>query len=364
MSLVSFGLTRYYTISYKDNVFASTADEIYDSRKSSINSILNRDQNNIERQLSNIIFVFLYLIFILICTFISKPNLDIIYTSWNFISISDIIVLGTGILLSFFVPGYALVLILTKKQRINPVLRVLLAYLSSMLITGLTVYISAIYIHPDTSENKILLISIYLVILAVFVARYRIYKNIFSGDTYNFNNLDGLSYLAKKGNNVWKILNVHLSELLVFGGLFGLLIIYTYYVYGGITIGDQWYHQNRALLFMSGHFKESVYLMEISHIRHFNQSLLAGLSILSGIPLVNAFASIAFLNMTAVFAFYYFTLSWFPSNMKRAALFASSLFLLASGFDWSLYNHIHILKSTKLPDFSNYHFFSTTDKIF
>jgi len=254
MSLVSFGLTRYYTISYKDNVFASTADEIYDSRKSSINSILNRDQNNIKRQLSNIIFVFLYLIFILICIFFSKPNLDIIYTSWNFISISDIIVLGTGILLSFFVPGYALVLILTKKHRINPVLKVLLAYLSSMLITGLTVYISAIYLQPDTSENKILLISIYLVILAVFVARYRVYKIIFSADTYGFNNLDGLAYLV----NVWKILNVHISELLVFGGLFGLLIIYTYYVYGGITIGDQWYHQNRALLFMYGHFKESV----------------------------------------------------------------------------------------------------------
>jgi hypothetical protein len=335
MSLVSFGLTRYYTTSYKDNVFASTADEIYDSRKSSKNSILNRDQNNIERHMSNIIFVFLYLIFILICTFFSKPNLDIIYTSWNFISISDIIALGTGILLSFFIPGYALVLILTKKHRINPVLKVLLAYLSSMLITGLTVYISAIYIHPDTSENKILLISIYLVILAVFVARYRIYKIIFSGDTYNFNNLDGLSYFTKKGNNVWKILNRHISELLVFGGLFGLLIIYTYYVYGGITIGDQWYHQNRALLFMSGHFKESVLSDGDFPYPPFQSALLAGLSIISGIPLVNAFASIAFLNMTAVFAFYYFTLSWFPSNMKRAALFASSLFLLASGFDWS-----------------------------
>ncbi len=167
--------------SYKDTVFASTADEIYDSRKSSKNSTLNRDQINIERHVSNIIFVFLYLVFILICTFFSKPNLDIIYTSWNYIGISDVIVLGTGILLSFFIPGYALVLILTKRQRINPVLKVLLAYISSMLITALTIYISAIYLHADASENKILLITVNVVILIAFVTYYRTYKyNIFS----------------------------------------------------------------------------------------------------------------------------------------------------------------------------------------
>jgi hypothetical protein len=331
-SLVSFGLTRYYTEPYNDNVFTSTADEIYDSSKSSKNSILNGDQNNIERHMSNIIFVFLYLIFILICIIFSKPNLDIIYTSWNNISIPDIIVSGTGILLSFFIPGYALVLIIAKKQTMNPVLKVLLAYLSSMLITALTVYISAIYVHPDSSENKILLISVYLVILAVFVGRYRIYEIIFSRDIYDFN---ALSCFAQKGNNVWKILNAHIFEFLVFGGLFGLLVIYCYYVYGGITIGDQWYHQNRALLFMSGHFKESVLSDGDLIYPPFQSALLAGLSILSGIPLVNAFASMAFLNMTAVFAFYYFTISWLPSRMKRAALFASSLFLLASGFDWT-----------------------------
>ena len=35
-----------------------------------------------------------------------------------------------------------------------------------------------------------------------------------------------------------------------------LLIIVTYYIFGTITIGDQWFHQGRALLFMSGTFRE------------------------------------------------------------------------------------------------------------
>lgn len=335
MSLVSFGLTRYYTTSYKDTVFASTENEIYDSRKSSKNSTLNRDQINIERHVSNIIFVFLYLIFILICTFFSKPNLDIIYTSWNYIGISDVIVLGIGILLSFFIPGYALVLILTKKQRINPVLKVLLAYISSMLITALTIYISAIYLHADASENKLLLITVNVAILIAFVTYYRTYKLIFTIITYDNIKSSVLFQFTKTDNDILKVLNIHISKMLVFGGLFGLLVIYTYWVYGGVTIGDQWFHQSRALLFLSGHFKESVLSDGDIAYPPFQSALLAGLSILAGNPLVNAFASIAFLNMTAVFAFYYFTLSWFPPNAKKAALIASSFFLLASGFDWT-----------------------------
>ena len=38
--------------------------------------------------------------------------------------------------------------------------------------------------------------------------------------------------------------------------------------------------------------------------------------------------------MTAVFAFYFFCSAWFPKGNKRAALFAASLFLIASGFGW------------------------------
>ena len=130
------------------------------------------------------------------------------------------------------------------------------------------------------------------------------------------------------------MLKTNLSEFLVFGSLFALLILSTNYLYGGITIGDQWYHQNRIIYFMSGHFKEYLLTNGDDTYPLLQSSLLAGTTLVSGIPLVNAYASIAFLNIMAVFSFYYFCSVWFPNNSKRAALLASSLFLIASGFGW------------------------------
>jgi hypothetical protein len=113
------------------------------------------------------------------------------------------------------------------------------------------------------------------------------------------------------------------------------VIVSTYVLYGGITIGDQWFHQGRALLFMSGSIKEAVMSgAESLYYPPFQSALLAALASLSGIPLVNSYASIAFLNAMAIFAFYYFFVSWVPSSMRKAAPIAISLFTLSSGFGW------------------------------
>ena len=74
--------------------------------------------------------------------------------------------------------------------------------------------------------------------------------------------------------------------------------------------------------------------MEIAPYPPLQSALLAGITTLSSTPLVNSYASIAFLNMVAVFAFYYFCSTWFPANKREASLIASTLFLLGSGFGW------------------------------
>ena len=89
---------------------------------------------------------------------------------------------------------------------------------------------------------------------------------------------------------------------------------------------------------MSGQFKEFVLSNGDEIYPPLQSALLAGLTTLSGIPLVNTYASIAFLNMTAVFAFYYFCSIWLPRDNKRAALLASSLFLISIGIWMDLYN--------------------------
>ena len=326
MALLSLGLSRYYSIPHDDSINTQDGNKhLNDGSKNN-----NQDSNKIKSQdyPTNIIFIFLFLVSIVICSFFSSPEVNLIFKNWNAVGTLEILGLGAGIILTFFLPGYAIVLLLTKKYRINPMLKILLAYLVSMLVTGLTIYLSAIFLDNDVSKNKTLLLGIYAVLLISVVIYYRTFRIIL------FVNSDRKFILSNISNKFLNILKGNLSELLVFGSLFVILIISTNYLYGGITIGDQWYHQNRVMLFMSGQFKEFVLTNGDEIYPPLQSSLLAGLTTLSGIPLVNTFASIAFLNMTAVFAFYFFCSTWFPRNKKRAALIASSLFLIGSGFGW------------------------------
>ena len=199
-----------------------------------------------------------------------------------------------------------------------------------MLITGLTIYLSEIFFDNDAAGNKTLLIGVYAAILTLFVISYGNKIILTNTNRYHIS-YEIISNIYAKFLNVLKI---NFSEILVFGSLFALLIVSTNYLYGGITIGDQWYHQNRALYFLSGQFKEYVLTNGDYAYPPLQSALLAGVTLISGIPLINTYASIAFLNMTAVFAFYYFCSTWFPNNSKRAALLASSLFLISSGFGW------------------------------
>jgi hypothetical protein len=329
MSILSFGLTRYYSILEGGDMFYKYINKT--SKDISKTPFLNRDQNN--SSVFDVIFILIYSVSLLISILLSAPNLSSIYVSWLSIQVIDIVTLGTGILLSFFLPGYAIVLVLTKKYAINSLLKILLAYLGSMLITGLTTYISAIYTDNNISEIKTPLIIVNLALLTLFIVYYRIYRIALAHNTNIYTKFsDCISIIS---NKVQSVLRVNLSELTIFGSLLGLIIISTYYLYGGATIGDQWDHQGRAIIFLLGHFRESVTPIGGDIIYTPLQSaLLAGFTALSGTPLVNSYASIAFLNMTAVFAFYYFCREWFPVRTKRAAILASTLLVLCGGFGW------------------------------
>ena len=265
MSLLSFGLTRYH--------FASSQKNLNDSSDCSQNIDASRERFKKEQNMSSIIFVFLFITCIVICSVFSQSDLEHVYTNWYNIGIVGLITLGAGITLSFFLPGYAVLLILTKGYEVNPVLKVLVAYLFSMLITGLIIYLSEIFFDNDISGNKTLLIGVYVVILGLFVIAYRDKIMLVTNPhRYHISN-DIVSNLYHKFLN---ILKTNLSEFLVFGSLFALLIVSTNYLYGGITIGDQWYHQNRIIYFMSGQFKEYLLINGDDTYPLLQSSLLAG----------------------------------------------------------------------------------------
>lgn len=323
MFMLILGLTRYYSTSYDDNYH--TRSEDFDT---SLKIKSYSDQCNVNKFLFFILFATLYAIILAICVSVSKSDSSI-FVSWNDISGSNIIQLAAAITLSFFAPGFAIVLIITKKTTINPLLKVLLGYLFSILITGLTAYVSAALFDIVLSESRSLFVVIYLVILVAFAICYPINEINLKSTFKNGYHLKPLINMK-----FWVLVKSKISELLVFGSLFMLLIIYTYYIFGAVTIGDQWFHQGRALLFMSGTFKEVALSGADGSYPPFQSALIAAITTLSGVPLVNTYASIGFLNITVVLAFYYFFSRWAAPNMKRAALFACSLFSTSSGFGW------------------------------
>src|SRR5207342_2279739 len=114
------------------------------------------------------LFVIIFTILILICIFTPKQNFHI-FVNWSEIGILGMAQLSAAIMLCFFVPGYGIVLIITKKYKMNSILAVLLTYLFSMLITGLTAYIAAIFFDSVISASKDLFISVYVCILVTFL---------------------------------------------------------------------------------------------------------------------------------------------------------------------------------------------------
>ena len=126
------------------------------------------------------------------------------------------------------------------------------------------------------------------------------------------------------------------SKAIIFASWFALVIFYTYYLNDGEIITDQWFHHGRALLINSGFFKAVRQHLEkmLSGIRHSFLLFWRAFFNLSGVPSVNAYVTIDFLNMIPVIAFYYFFTGWVIDKRKRAGLLATTLFMLGSGFGW------------------------------
>lgn len=330
ISILIFGLTKYYTASHVD--VTDTQDRNSARRDNPDDDIKSSEEKKKGVPISTSLFVIIFTILILICIFTPKENFHI-FVNWSEIGILGIAQLSAAIMLCFFVPGFGIVLIITKKYKMNSILTVLLAYLFSMLITGITAFIAALFFDSAISASKNLFILVYVCILVTFL----IFNSAYKIGVLNKAQIKYPSYTHFASTvliKFWKYLTMRASELLVFGSLLMLVVVSTNYLYGGTTIGDQWYHQGRALLFMSGTFRDAA----LSDAEYFyaplQSALLAGLTTLSGVPLVNSYASIAFLNMTAVFAFYYFFSTWVPRSMQKAALIACSLITLSAGFGW------------------------------
>jgi hypothetical protein len=281
---------------------------------------------------SNLIFISVYIISLIIVA-TSKPldNTEELFIAWNQLSMSpmQIMQLAGAFLLSFLFPGYAIVYLLLKGNRFRSLPMVLLSFLFSMLIVGFIVYVVAIIGTTADYVNPII-IGVDISILILFIVYNKTKKRLLF-------NLDAVRSFFQSGPKFWKkVTTENIALFIIFASLFSLIIFYTYYIEKGVIVGDQWFHNGRALLINSGTFNEFAMSGEGKYNPPFFSALLAGFFSLSGVPSVNAYVSLNVLNMMAIFAFYYFFSRWVPSNQRKAVVLATTLFVLSSGFGWVL----------------------------
>jgi hypothetical protein len=330
ISALIYALTMYYSQSSNRENY----NDLHLKSKDN-NEIIESEKQFSAKELSKsfILFVFIYATAITICAF-SNPEF-LIYKNWNEISVIEIIQLGTSIMLTFFLPGYAILLIMTIADRLRPLLRIIAAYLFSILITGLSTYILAVFYGAQETQIKDFLLTLNVIIIVILlVSRFSKIRNKVNIAYISHNIFTRKNIPLSEIQSILSSLKAKNYEILAFGSLFALLIISTYYLYGGITIGDQWFHQGRSMMILSGSFEQVAASGLDSDYYPFQPALIAGLTSLSGVPLVNTFASTAFLNIVPLFSFYYFYSRWIPQKMQRANLLASSLFVICSGFGW------------------------------
>jgi hypothetical protein len=282
----------------------------------------SRSQIGPNKSILNFFFVAIYLTSI-IFTFLSQDNSQI-FVSWQKVAALDLVKLGFAIGISVFMPGYALIIsILDRKSSLGYLPIFLLSYIFSIIITGLSAYITASMGLAFSNFNSIFG-TINLVILGLFVYIKILDKHSLTPFDHVY--LPNISFF-------WESIKTKIPELVVFTGLFMLVVISTYYLYSGTIIGDEWVHHGRALEVLNNTYRDySLLGLNVAYPPLFS-SFLAGFFDLSGVPTVNAYVSINFLNFMPIIAFYYFFVKWVPTK-KRAALLATALFTLSSGFGW------------------------------
>jgi hypothetical protein len=291
---------------------------------------------------SNLPFIIVYILLLVICTSNTYEGTEQ-FIPWKEFDAIDVIRVAAAISVSFFLPGYALIAIIDKRNQLQLLPRFLIAFLFSMLITGLITYAlgSAGFASPHIKYTLTSMWGLILVLYALANLRFIIKRSV----------LIRLESFQK----FWILVRNYLSEIITFSGFLALVLLSTTYLYGGVIISDHWFHYSRANYFVDGSFRDIASQDADWLYPPFFSAVLGGFFSSSGVPPVNAYVAIHVLNLMPILAFYYFFTRWSPAGLKRAALIAAGLFVLSSGFGWIYVITSSLAEPTLLPVDSAYH---------
>ena len=153
ISILVFGLTKYYLP--------------YENRKEETRKSLDASG---ESTMANITFVAIFVVVLFIIIFFPSSKAVELFVDWKHISPVQVIKITAAAALCSFLPGYSLVMILDKEHKLTMLLRLLLAYTSSMLFAGVAGYIGASFGY-EMFERRVLIISPSIFLLLLFVVQ-------------------------------------------------------------------------------------------------------------------------------------------------------------------------------------------------
>ena len=120
--ILIFGLIRYYSTSYFDSSTPNKDSTLKDNQKSYIDEYDHKKTISAVRSIT-----FATVFTLLVVTFAFSQSDDVhLFAEWKDIDLIGIIQLGIANSLCFFIPGFAIVLILTRKYEMNPILKILI----------------------------------------------------------------------------------------------------------------------------------------------------------------------------------------------------------------------------------------------
>ncbi len=114
------------------------------------------------------ILVYGILLSILFLTSVSEQDVLRSYLPWEQVTSFDIINLANAIAFSFFLPGYGLVVLLDKNRNMSLPIKLLLAYLISILFVALPTYAGASFGYP-MADIELFVIALYAVIFILLL---------------------------------------------------------------------------------------------------------------------------------------------------------------------------------------------------
>jgi hypothetical protein len=324
VSILTYGLVRYYCS-------PSTAIKI---RKgdAELDRVSKIESSTIIPVVLMYYFVLLYVCSLVIVAI--APHTRELFIPWHQVGPLQVLQFAAALMVTTFAPGYVVISLLTPKMQAAG--KFVLSVITSIFITGLVTYIgSSIGLDFSTVTNLLILIYFLFWVLSV-ISLLKMTNKKLESDLKYCGLLIPFSWLILRSlYNKWMtLIKQKSSEIIVFASLFGLIVISTYYLYGGVIIGDQWFYHGQALSFLSNTFRSGAISNEILSYPQLLPAYLASFFNLSGLPSVNSYAAISFLNILPVFAFYYFFSNWVPRYAKKAAILGSALFMLSAGFGW------------------------------